>query len=158
MEYRSKNVVQNAIERGELKECMMGMGKYEYSEKNFPGTFNEEEILNDFYSIYEDNPKLKADKIFQNTLVEMLNGNIKEIFAAIFYIYSQKYNEKKKISKFYLSDDIFEKVNEVVHKKMSELESTEGINELHIHQNIMKVLRNLNNRSIKELGLPLFRE
>ncbi|MDP4121224.1 MAG: hypothetical protein Q8876_09285 [Bacillota bacterium] len=63
MEYRSKNVVQNAIERGELKECMMGVGKYRYEDTNDPGPINEGSILRGFYDMYKVNYKPRADQI-----------------------------------------------------------------------------------------------
>ena len=154
----SKGILEYAMGRGELKECMMGMGKYRHSDKNDPGPYNEESILKGFYAMYEENPEYKANKILENILKEMLDGDIKEIFTSIFYIYFQKSFEIDGMAKFVLDNNILKKINQVVHNRKTELESTSGIEEFFVDENIMTVLRRLNSLSKSELGLSLFQE
>ncbi|MDP4121225.1 MAG: hypothetical protein Q8876_09290 [Bacillota bacterium] len=88
----------------------------------------------------------------------MLDGNVKEIFVSLHYIYFQKKYEKKGLAKFSLDNNILRKVNQVIHDRKTELEATQGIEEFYIDQNVMKVLRNYNNSCKEELGFSLFQE
>jgi hypothetical protein len=152
------NVLEYAIERGELKECMMGMGEYRHEDTNDPGPINEGSILKGFYDMYEANYKPRADQILESILKEMLNGNIKEIFVSLHYIYFQKKYEKRGLAKFSLDNSILRKVNQVIQDRKAELEATEGIEEFFIEQNVMQVLKNYNNSCKEELGFSLFQE
>ncbi len=57
------------------------------------------------YAVYRENPELEIDKIFEDALLEMMDGESFDIYAALSIIHFQLIREERNASPFTINKD-----------------------------------------------------
>lgn len=149
-------VVKDAIKQNKLKECLEGKDKYKYEDKNNPGPIDYWIVLSSIYELYNNEPDLKVDIIFENTLIAILEENIEGLYLGIRYIYDQIENENKKISPFIIDKNkALSKVSYLINKNIQELNSLDSLPRLNVKGNIYKKIFRINEALKREYGVAI---
>ncbi|WP_143315799.1 hypothetical protein [Clostridium sp. HBUAS56017] len=157
MYYSAYEILKNSINKNEFKDCIMGKGKYRYEDKDNSGPVDENLILKGIYELHIKEPKLAINAVFEKTILEMLEGNVEEIYLAIYYMFEQVGNEYEKLAPFTIDiDRIFKKTTESLRAKRLELENINALERLNIKGNIMKKVIRINDFSFAEYGRKIF--
>ena len=156
MYYSGYEILKRSINNNELQECLRGNGKYRYQDKNDPGPVNQSIVLDSIYKIYEKEPDVKIDILFQRSLCDMINSDVEGIYLVIYYLYEQIGNEVKGVSPFKIDRLLFKsKVIDAIKNNKIEIDNTNQLERLNVKGNILKRIYKINDFSIKKYGVSI---
>lgn len=102
-----KILLDEAINNGEILAFLRGDKEYRIETSQYmPGvepTDVGKVLSRAIYKRYKENPEIK--KIFEETLIKMLDGNAMDIYLVVLYVTSQLFKEKNDIAPFKINKD-----------------------------------------------------
>lgn len=157
MDYKQN--LQEALDKNELRKFLEGAYPYNIENSQYiPGTepTNISAILSKaIYKLYAENPHIKS--IFENTLMEMLDGNAFDIYTVILYIMSELFKEKNDIAPFQLNiRKLLLKLQNILPNVREELRNGVSNGEDYSNINAWNDIQRYNRLCKDEYGFQLF--
>lgn len=114
-----------AIEKKEFVDFLCGTGSYKQEVSQYiPGvepTDTDGILVDAVYEEYKTNKDVKV--LFEDALVNMLNGKIQEVYIALLYFMGALFDEKHELATFQLdSNKILPLINTVLKDRKNEME------------------------------------
>lgn len=108
------NMLENAINSEQLKFFLEGVKDYEIPNQLNSNTDKDIVLFGGIYKYYRKNPSSKIDKLYENTLISMLDGTLFDLLNVYDYAYMQILAETKGIAPFKLSQDFYRLLREKI--------------------------------------------
>lgn len=108
------DMLNDAISKNELKKYLLGTAEYRIPSREGYESDRISALKLGIHEMYKKNPEIK--NLFENCLIDMLNGKEIEIVIAFYYIWNQLLFERRNKAPFELDKKIYlilrEKINE----------------------------------------------
>lgn len=157
MDYREK--LQDALVKNEMNQFLKGIYPYniessQYSPSTEPTDISKV-LSKAVYKEYLENHHIKV--IFENTLMDMIEGNTFDIYVTILYIMSELFKEKNNLSPFKLDvKKIISKLNYIIPDIEKAFKNGVSNDEGYTNINVWNDLLRYNQICKDEYGISLF--
>ena len=157
MDYREK--LQDALDKNEIDQFLKGIYPYniensQYSPSNEPTNISKV-LSKAIYKEYTNNHYIKD--IFENTLMDMIEGNAFDIYVTILYIMSELFKEKNNLAPFRLDiKKMVLKLNDTIPDIEKTFKNGVSNDEGYTNINVWNDLLRYNQICKDEYGISLF--
>lgn len=114
-------ILKKAISKKEFKDFLKGTKEYNIRDRDGFFTDKSAVLYLGIYKYYELNPKSKINLLFENTLIEMLNGDEFDVVTAFDYFWKQALSESNNNSPFQLSKNSYIELKNSIIKNSEKL-------------------------------------
>lgn len=148
------SLVERALENDNLKDLLEG--KNDFNIPNQSGFLTDKDVVlyGGIYDYYKKFPEKQINKKYEETLIEMLNGELFDILNSLDYAFMQILSENMQIAPFKLSSDFYEMLRDTILKNMEELKQYREYEQYgaNLQNAAYEYAQNLNKISEEEYG------
>lgn len=143
-----------ALNNGELRQFLMGKGIYRIPSRE--GGFSDlsTALYSGIYEYYNLYPEKRINILFENEIINMLNGNNFEIMCAFDYCWRQIVCEERKTAPFNLSEQCIINIKRIIMEKQEVLKTYKEYSEFggHLENGAYQYVQNIDKMVENEYG------